>query len=1151
MSKLKKLFVLALPAVLLAGVTFGAAAQSTTQGSIAGTVEDPTTAVIPKAAVTILNEGTNANFKVTADDSGFFKAPLLEPGSYTVTIAATGFGTYVADHVVVQVGQVTTLMPKLTAGSAEQTVNVSSDATTLNFQSPDMTAVLTSSALEGIPVQNRRWSSLALTTPGVVADSSGFGLISVRGMSTLLNNIEVDGADDNQAYFSEERGRTREGYSTSANAVREFEVNTGVYSAQYGRAAGGVINSVTKSGTNQFHGDVIFNDLDKGFGAYTPGSISPTGQPLKPKDLRKIYGFSVGGPILKDKLFFFYTYDQLTHINPAISKANAYQAVGTTPGFLTTPDPTVTTCTVNATTGAVTVTGATATASGALDTQVCALQYRLGLASYAAAANYYNAGVTALTTDLGIVPRAGYQEINTPKLDWQINSKERASFLFHRLRWDAPGDVQTTSSASYSLDAFGNDFVKLDYGVAKLDSQLTSRITNELLYQYSRELNDEGQQPYSTYTTNNLEAPGGGAILGGMSNAPGGATIPYIALDTSIGFNMGSPYYSYRIAYPDERKWQVEDVLYYQLGNHSLRMGGDFVHNYDILRQTPYYFGDYSYSNLANYLTDLATKGKSQGSCNSAGSGVGYVAGSGVAPAVGGYECYSSAYQDFGATKFNLATQDYAGFVQDNWKATSRLTLELGVRYDYQSLPPTPSYLTSAAGTFVPYAGITNAPQDKNNFGPRIGFAYDVYGTGNTVLRGGYGLYYGRILNGTVATVEFGTGSPVGQYQLASTKPSAGCTTSVAGVTSGCAAPIFPNPFAAGAGSKPSSFFLAPNLQNPAVHEFDLQLQQQLGHGTVFQISYLGAMGRTLPNFLNVNLAPPEVTSYVQINGGPATGQLNAVPTFGTCTASATCPYPTGYINSNFSNITEVISNINSSYNGFVAEIQNRSFHGLQFDGNYTWSHALDFNQNASSTTSTNNWLNPYAAARQNYGISQFNVGNRFVGYAIYNFPDFVKSGPLKYAANGWGFNDTFQMQTGLPYSATIGSGFNSAAALNSSYNGVNSVYYIPTIGINTYKAPRAIVDDMRLQKSFRFADHYDLQLAADVYNIANHENYNVGNVNNTAYNFGTSSGTIGTTAANPTPLNYQATFGTKTGANNSGFLYTPREIQLGARLEF
>jgi hypothetical protein len=354
-----------------------------------------------------------------------------------------------------------------------------------------MTAVLTSTALANIPVQNRRWSSLALTTPGVVADSSGFGLISVRGMSTLLNNVEIDGADDNQAYFSEERGRTREGYSTTANAVREFEVNTGVYSAQYGRAAGGVINSVTKSGTNQIHGDVIFNDLDKGFGAFDPGSISPTGAPLKPKDLRKIYGFSVGGPIIKDKLFFFYTYDQLSHINPAIAKAKSYGSAATVGSFLEQPDPTVTSCTENPTTGAVTVVGAIN--HSALDTQVCALTLREKLTTYAAGVAAYNAGVASLLTDLGVVPRVGYQEINTPKLDWQINSKERASFLFHRLRWDAPGDVQTTSSAAYAVDAFGNDFVKLDYGVAKLESQISSRISNELLYQYSRELNDESQ----------------------------------------------------------------------------------------------------------------------------------------------------------------------------------------------------------------------------------------------------------------------------------------------------------------------------------------------------------------------------------------------------------------------------------------------------------------------------------------------------------------------------------------------------------------------------------------------------------------------------------------------------------------------------------
>ena len=255
---------------LMAGV---ALAQSTTQGAISGTVEDASGAAVPSAAVTVHNTGTNADIHLTADQSGYFKAPLLDPGTYTVTIAAQGFGVETDNSVAVVVGQITTVSPHLKAGSESTTVEVSADAVQLNFETPDMTATLNQTALQNIPIQNKRWSALAMTTPGVVADSSGFGLVSVRGMSTLMNNVEVDGADDNQAYFSEERGRTREGYSTVADSMREFAVNTGVYSAQYGRAAGGVINSVTRSGTNSIHGDVTFNDLDRGFGAFVPGSI--------------------------------------------------------------------------------------------------------------------------------------------------------------------------------------------------------------------------------------------------------------------------------------------------------------------------------------------------------------------------------------------------------------------------------------------------------------------------------------------------------------------------------------------------------------------------------------------------------------------------------------------------------------------------------------------------------------------------------------------------------------------------------------------------------------------------------------------------------------------------------------------------------------
>lgn len=1126
---------IALPALPHAGFS-----QSTTQGAIAGTILDSSGAAVPNAAVTIHNTGTNADVHLTPDQSGYFKAPLLDPGTYTVTIAAPGFGIETDDHVDVVVGQITTLSPHLKVGSEVTTVSVSADAVQLNFETPDMTATLNTAALQNIPIQNRRWSALAMTTPGVVADSSGYGLVSVRGMSTVMNNVEVDGADDNQAYFSEERGRTREGYSTVADSMREFAVNTGVYSAQYGRAAGGVINSVTRSGTNQIHGDLTFNDLDRGFGAFVPGSIDANGHALKPKDLRKIYGFSVGGPLKRDKIFWFYTYNQLTHINPAVSIAKNFgNPDGSTVGsFLEKPDANGVTC--DTTTGYATVSGGS---HSSLDGQVCTLAARLKLGSYANAVTYYNNAVTGpggLTSDLGIVPRAGYQEINSPKLDLQINDKNRVSFLYNRLRWDAPGDVQTASTATYAVDALGTDFVKLDYGIAKLETQITQRMSNEVLYQYGRELNNEGQQPYSQYTLNNLIAKGG-SVAGATPNGPGG-TIPYIALNTSIGFNMGSPYYSYRIAYPSERKWQIEDVLYYQLGNHTIRLGGDFVHNADLLHQTPYYYGDYSYSSLANFLSDVASKGgANQGTCNSSGSAASKNSTTGVVTSgVGTFGCYSSMFQDFGATQFAMSTMDYAGFIQDNWKVTPRLTLELGLRYDFESLPAPQTNLTSATGTFVPYTGLDNHPSDKNNFGPRIGFSLDVFGGGNTVLRGGYGLYYGRVLNGVVAAIQFGSGSPNGQYGTASLKPTTAGT------------PQFPYPLAAGSGTKPSSFFLAQNLQNPQVHEMDLQIQQSLGKGSIFQVSYLGALGRELPNYLDVNLAPPEDTEYIQINSGPIGGQTVAVPTFGTCTAGPNCPYPTGYLNSNFNNITELLSNINSSYNGLVFEIVNRSLHSLQFDANYTWSHALDFNQNSTSTTVTNNWLNPYASQRDNYGVSQFNVGNRFVGYVLYNLPNLHTGGALKYLTNEWSINDTFQMQNGLPFSAQIGTGFNSAAALNSSWNGAPSVFYIPLIGINTYQVPRAIVDDIRLQKGFHFTERMNLQLQGNMYNVANHQNFTTSEINQNAYSFGSSSGSIGTTPTNPVQLNYlPTTFQSRSGSNNSGFLYTPREFELGARLEF
>src|SRR5882724_1355377 len=250
-------------ALLLAVIFASAAAgQSTTDGAVGGTVPDSSGAAVPNAKVTVKNNGTNAEQTVMTDDTGYFRVGKLQPAAYTVSIDAQGFGPFKAEMVIVQLGSVTDISARLNVASAGATVVVSAEVPQVNTSSQEFAPTLDQNAISNLPINGGRWSSFALLTPGAVNDASGFGLISFRGMSTLLNNNTVDGGDNNQAFFSEERGRTRIGYTIPKAAVQEFQVNTSNYSSEYGRAAGAVINTVTKSGTNQYHGEAYFYDRD-------------------------------------------------------------------------------------------------------------------------------------------------------------------------------------------------------------------------------------------------------------------------------------------------------------------------------------------------------------------------------------------------------------------------------------------------------------------------------------------------------------------------------------------------------------------------------------------------------------------------------------------------------------------------------------------------------------------------------------------------------------------------------------------------------------------------------------------------------------------------------------------------------------------------
>ena len=1089
---LSVLFVLAVSTMLCAG----AFAQSTTDGAIGGTVYDAVGAVVPNAKVVVRNNGTNVEQSVTTDASGYYRVTKLQPGTYTATIHSAGFADYRAENVVVEIGRVTSVDPRLAVSGASETVSVTGETPQVNTESPDFASNVNQVAINNLPINGRRWSNFALLTPGVVSDLNGFGLLSFRGISTLLNNNTVDGADNNQAYFSEERGRTRASYSTSQAAVQEFQVNSSNYSAEYGRAAGGVVNTITKSGTNQLHGQLFFYDRDNGWGATNPFTTLTTNQngtfvtaPYKPKDWRKQWGFGVGGALIKDKLFWFYSYDQQKRNFPGTAR------VGNPSAFFTTP--------AAALPAGKTCSGATAIKASDFNNNTnlfnatsgaCSLFTRLNLANYGAGANQYNQGLGLMQSFLGPLPRHGDQTINFPKLDWVINDRNRASFSYNRLRWDSPAGIQTQASNTFGIASFGNDFVKEDWGIARLNTFITNSISNEVRFQYGRDFEFENSQPPSPN-----EVP--------LSSNSFGRP-PQISIASTTGFQIGKPNFLERGALPDERRTQVADTVTWIRGNHAIKLGEDFNHVSDFISNLFNENGSYSYNTIGDFLSDYYHFTQGLGTFTTSN--------------------YSSYSQAVGPRAFEFRTNDYAFFASDDWKIFPRLTVTLGVRYEYEQLPD--PLITNPD---IPQT--QSMPSDKNNFGPRVGFAYDMFGNGRTVVRGGYGMFYGRIINGTLFSALTGSGGPGGQTSFSFNSPTAS------------GAPVFPNIFNALPNvtlSPPNALFLDRNLQNPQIHQTDLIVENQVGWNTVVSLNYLGSYGRQLPNFVDTNLpTPTSITYQVQVPG-TVSGLPSPLANGSTYT---TLLFPRGRPNTKYNAITDVLSDVNSSYNAFTAEVKHRISSGLQFSANYTWAHALDFNQNSTTGTFSNNVIDP-RNLRLEYGNSSFDVRQRFVVNAVYTSL-WKASGWLGYLLNDYTIAPIFSTQTGLPY--TLGMSGNAPNAASTGVNGSGNLSRVIEIGRNSYRFPNTANIDLRLSKGVTFKEKYRLELLGEAFNLFNHQN--VTGINTTGFNICTSGTAQGcpTTASTTNPfLVFNPTFGVVTNSN-SNTVYRERQIQLALRLAF
>ena len=977
----------------------GIQSQATT-GTIEGTLSDQTGAVLPDVNITLKNVETGIVRVLLTDDHGLFRAPLLLVGHYDVSAEGPGFSTFQRTGVELTVGQTVTMNIQLVVAGTAQAVSVTEDAPLVEITRTQVSSTVDDRAVANLPVNGRNFIDFVLLTPGVTRDVRA-GDISFAGQRGTMNSLVIDGADNNNTFFGQATGRTGSGrapFQFSQDAVKEFQVNSNGYSAEFGRAGGAVINVVTKSGTNDLHGTGFWFYRDKSLNAndvINKVAVPPRGR--SPYHFNQ-FGVSAGGPIVKDKGFFFFNYD---------GQRNTVQNIV----FLNLP-PVV-----------------------PLDLPTQSAIQRLS-----PLAKSWN--------------RTQNQDTFLGKGDWQATSDHRISLRYNHQNYTGGGGE--AGGPQNAFEHTGDSLVKTDTLNGSVSSILTSRLFNEFRAQYARD-----KEPGEANSAN-PEA----------TIFEGGQTV------LTIGRNFFSPRET------TIKRGQFADNVSFIAGLHNFKFGGDL--NIDrILNFFPGNFsGSYRFNSLAGFTSGRPTA-----------SGERYV------------QAFAGDGTTGATTKPNLA--EFAGFFQDDWRVNSRLTLNLGVRYDVQSLaqPTTknPSPQLAAAGIDTSRIAV-----DKNNFAPRLGIAWrPASNSEKLVVRAGYGIFFARTPSIMIGTAHSNNGLNVQTITF-----------------TGNAVPTYPNKFdsipAGAAPPLPTIFFFDKNYVTPYTHQGNLAVEYGLTNDVAVTATYLVVRGVHLHRSHDINVGTP-ADATITVAGEGRTLTYKRFPSIRPFTA--------------FDRIIAFESTANSVYHGLTIELTKRYSHNLQFKGAYTWSKVIDDAPDATAVVPQGSDDAKYVQnplnIRDDRAVGSNDQPHRLVISGVWDlrYAQDLASTVLKRVLEGWQLAAIFTAQSGQPYTGLVNADLNN--------DGNNRTDRAPDLGRNTFRIPATVSLDPRVTREVPVTERAKLQFIFEAFNIFNR--YNVGAtpatspnaVRNTLY------------ALTGGQLVRQSNFGQILGTSN------PRVIQFAAKIVF